>query len=138
MANNNRQERRAQLHQDFKVAQRERAVRAGNALFHDGVYVTQQDVSELNECGLRLTQEGEQGELVYLDDVRCVTVCPTNSQMSLDFEGSANLAAAPSESLTPAQIVVAAEDKPRVLAQSPVLSTTPQPLRVAAPAPARP
>jgi|GEM_PF-7129445 len=110
---------RNELKRQYEVAQREQDIRQGNAVMHDGVYVTQTEIEELKEFGQRLAEPGEKGDRVYLDDLRCVTICAI-------------------ENPTPAQIVVAAEDKPRVLAQSPVLSTTPQPLRVAAPAPARP
>lgn len=108
-----------ELKRHYDVAQREQAIRNGKAVMHDGAYVTQEEINELKDLGQRLAAEGEKGERVYLDDMRCITVCAI-------------------EALTPAQIVVAAQDKQSGQVQSPVQSTIPQPLRVAARVPAQP
>jgi len=106
-----------ELKKDYEIAQRTRALRQGEAVMQDGVYVTAADITELASFNQRLAKDNEPAELLYLDDKRCVRVCAIKAAFQQESAVS--------------------QGKPCGQAQSPAPATSPQPRREAAPSPVR-
>lgn len=104
-----------QLRHEYKVAQRMRALRNGEAVMQDGAYVTATEIAELAELNQRLAIGNEPSEPLYLDDKRCVRVCTIRAETQ--------------------PLPATAASTHRDQAQNPAQATTPQPRPTAAPSP---
>ncbi len=104
-----------ELKHAYEVTLRTQALRRGEAVMHDGVYVTAAEIAELATYNQRLAGDNEPSEPLYLDDKRCVRVCAIKAETE--------------------QPPAVAASTTRDRAQSPASTTTLQPRPAIAPSP---